>query len=158
VQCACTEVKYESLWISIMLVLDWSVLYESVESRFEPGMTCRHAAWKTRRVLFCWQLSLVHVCSFLSHIRLQIAFFIATFISKCLLIIILNWMRYISQYASYGIVQIHTLKYKHLQVKRLTRRETDKRSATYIASKSLASELSNELLNRETVRCCIFST
>jgi hypothetical protein len=29
--------------------------------------------------LFCWQLSLVHVCSFLSHIRLQIAFFIATF-------------------------------------------------------------------------------
>jgi hypothetical protein len=32
-------------------------------------------------------------------------------------------MRYISQYASYGIVQIHTLKYKHLQVKRLTRRE-----------------------------------
>jgi hypothetical protein len=29
--------------------------------------------------LFCWQLSLVHVCSFLSHIRLQIVFFIATF-------------------------------------------------------------------------------
>jgi len=48
-----------------------SVLYESVESRFEPKMTCRHAAWKATRVLFCWQLSLVHVCSFHSHIRLQ---------------------------------------------------------------------------------------
>ena len=94
ISCMCYVHAVTEIWdpinLNIKVFLDESVLYESVESRFEPKMTCRHAAWKARRVLFCWQLSLVHVCSFLSHIRLQKPFSVHPFFSKCLLVTEVN--------------------------------------------------------------------